>query len=229
MNKKWDRVAFYMPMILESVYWMLACARLWAVHNIVFWWFSSWALEERIVSSWAKLVITADGAYRKWQAYNLKNTVDKAIENLENKPKVLVVKRNNISININSNDYIYNDLISSQSEECKLEQLNAEDLMFLLYTSGSTGKPKWVKHSIWWYLLWAKLTTKWAFDLQEDDIFWCTADIWWITGHTYSVYGPLLNWWTTVIYEWVPTYPDVWRVWEIIENIKYLNFIQLLH
>jgi len=222
--KKGDRVALYMPMILESVYAMLACARIWAVHNVVFGGFSAWALKERIISSRAKLVITADGAYRKWQAYNLKNTVDEALEDLEDKPKVLVVKRNNIDIEINKNDYIYNDLINSQEEECIAEKLSSEDLLFLLYTSGSTGKPKWVKHSTWGYALWAKLTTKWAFDLQEWDVFWCSADIGWITGHTYSIYWPLLNWWTTVIYEGVPTYPDVWRVWEIIEKYKINKF-----
>lgn len=222
--QKWDRVALYMPMILESIYAILACTRIWAIHNIVFWWFSSGALEERIVSCSAKLVITADWAYRKWKAYNLKNTVDKAIENIDSKPKVLVIKRNNIEIKINENDYIYNDLILEESEVCEVEKLSSEDLLFLLYTSGSTGKPKWVKHSIWGYLLWVKLTTKWAFDLQKWDVFWCTADIWWITGHTYSIYGPLLNGGTTVIYEGVPTYPDAWRVWEIIEKHKVNKF-----
>lgn len=216
---KWDRIVFYMPMILESVYLMLATLRLWAIHSIVFGWFSAESLKDRIEDAKAKLVITADGAFRRWEAYTLKPIVDKAISISSHKPeKTLVVKRNFAEIDILENDVIYNDLISSQSEECDFELMDSEDTSFILYTSGSTGKPKWIMHSTAWYWLWAKLTTKLTFDAHPWDIFWSSADIWWITGHSYTVYWPLMNGITTVIYEWNPVYPTASRPWEIIEK-----------
>lgn len=233
---KWSRVIFYMPQILESVYLMLACLRLWAIHSIVFWGFSAESLKDRIEDLKADFLITADWAFRKWKPYLLKNIADEALEKSSHEvKKVLLVKRNFEEINISKNDVIYNDLIKSQSEICDFEKLDSEDTSFILYTSGSTGKPKWIIHSTAGYALWAKLTTKWVFDLQENDIFFSTADIWWITGHTYTVYWPLLNGWTTLIYEWNPLFPKEDRIWEIIEKYKVSKFytaptlIRLLH
>ena len=225
-----------MPQILESVYLMLACLRLWAIHSIVFWGFSAESLKDRIEDLKADFLITADWAFRKWKPYLLKNIADEALEKSSHEvKKVLLVKRNFEEINISKNDVIYNDLIKSQSEICNFEKLDSEDTSFILYTSGSTGKPKWIIHSTAGYALWAKLTTKWVFDLQENDIFFSTADIWWITGHTYTVYWPLLNGWTTLIYEWNPLFPKEDRIWEIIEKYKVSKFytaptlIRLLH
>lgn len=234
--KKADKVVFYMPQILESIYLMLACLRIWAIHSIVFGWFSAESLKDRIEDLKADFLITADWAFRKGKPYFLKNIADEAIKISNHKPKkVLVVKRNFEEIFIWENDVIYNDLIDSQSEICDFEKMESEEISFILYTSGSTWKPKWIIHSTTWYALWAKLTAKWVFDLQDDDIFFSTADIWWITGHTYTVYWPLLNWKTILIYEWNPLFPKEDRIWEIIEKYKVSKFytaptlIRLLH
>lgn len=234
--KKWDKVIFYMPQILESVYLMLACLRIWAIHSIVFWWFSAESLKDRIEDLKADFLITADWAFRKWKSYILKDTADEALKKSKHKvKKTLVIKRNFEKVNIQENDIIYNDLIEKQSEICDFEKLESEDISFILYTSWSTWKPKWIIHSSAWYALWAKLTTRWVFDLQNDDVFFSTADIWWITWHTYTVYWPLLNWKTTIIYEWNPIFPKEDRIWEIIEKHKVSKFytaptlIRLLH
>ncbi|MBB1553780.1 acetate--CoA ligase [Candidatus Gracilibacteria bacterium] len=233
---KGNRIIFYMPQILESVYLMLACLRLGAVHSVVFGGFSAESLKDRIEDLKADFLITADGAFRKGKAYFLKNIADEALEKSNHKvQKVLVIKRNFEKINISENDVIYNDLIESQSEICDFERLDSEDTSFILYTSGSTGKPKGIIHSTAGYALWSKLTTKWVFDLQKDDIFFSTADIGWITGHTYTVYGPLLNGGTTLIYEGNPLFPENDRIWQIIEKYKVSKFytaptlIRLLH
>ncbi len=234
--KKGDRVVLYMPMIPESAYAMLACARIGAIHSIVFGGFSSEALKDRIEDAKAKLVITADGAYRKGQPYLLKPVVDEALKDgIDSVEAVLVVKRNNEDIDWNSIDHDYNSLVEDESEECPYEVMDSEDPLFLLYTSGSTGKPKGVQHSTAGYILWAQMTMEWVFDIQDGDVYWCTADIGWITGHTYIVYGPLAAGTTTVMFEGVPTYPDAGRAWKMIEEHKITQFytaptaIRVLH
>ncbi|MDP2850219.1 MAG: acetate--CoA ligase [Sulfuricurvum sp.] len=234
--KKGDRVVIYMPMIPEAAYAMLACARIGAIHSIVFGGFSSEALKDRIEDAEAKLVITADGAYRKDKPYMLKPVVDQAIDEKSPVEKVLVVERNNEDVTwVAGRDYSYNELIKSQSSVCEAEVMDAEDPLFLLYTSGSTGKPKGVQHNSAGYILWAQMTMEWVFDVKENDTYWCTADVGWITGHTYIVYGPLAMGATTIMFEGVPTYPDAGRPWKMVEEYKINQFytaptaIRVLH
>jgi len=235
--KKGDRVVLYMPMIPEAAYAMLACARIGAIHSIVFGGFSSGALKDRIEDASAKLVITSDGAYRKGKPYLLKPVVDEALsKNIDCVEAVLVVKRNNEEIHWEEGrDHDYNALIGAESEECPFEVMDSEDPLFLLYTSGSTGKPKGVQHNTAGYILWAQMTMEWVFDVQGDDVYWCTADIGWITGHTYIVYGPLAAGTTTVMFEGVPTYPDAGRAWQMVQDHKITQFytaptaIRVLH
>jgi acetyl-CoA synthetase len=234
--KKGDRVVIYMPMIPEAAYAMLACARIGAIHSIVFGGFSAEALKDRIEDAEARVVITADGAYRKDKPYMLKPVVDAAID--ENSPvkKVLVVERNNEDITwVAGRDYSYNELIKNQPVKCEAEVMDSEDPLFLLYTSGSTGKPKGVQHNSAGYILWAQMTMEWVFDVKENDTYWCTADVGWITGHTYIVYGPLAMGATTIMFEGVPTYPDAGRPWKMVEEYKINQFytaptaIRVLH
>ena len=235
--KKGDRVVLYMPMIPEAAYAMLACARIGAIHSIVFGGFSAEALKDRIEDAQAKLVITADGAYRKGKPYMLKQVVDAALaEGGQSVEAVLVVKRNNESVEwVEGRDHDYNALIDTQSAECPYEIMDSEDPLFLLYTSGSTGKPKGVQHSTAGYILWAQMTMEWVFDIKEKDVYWCTADIGWITGHTYIVYGPLAAGATTVMFEGVPTYPDAGRAWKMVQDHRITQFytaptaIRVLH
>ena len=234
---KGDRVVLYMPMIPEAAYAMLACTRIGAIHSIVFGGFSADALRDRIEDAKAKLVITADGAYRKGKPYLLKPVVDEALKDGgDSVEAVLVVRRNNEEIFWqDGRDYDYNDLINNYSDVCPFEPMDSEDPLFLLYTSGSTGKPKGVQHSQAGYILWAQMTMEWVFDLREGDVFWCTADIGWITGHTYIVYGPLAAGTTTVMFEGVPTYPDAGRAWKMVEQHNITQFytaptaIRVLH
>ena len=234
--QKGDRVVIYMPMIPEAAYAMLACARIGAIHSIVFGGFSAEALRDRIEDAEAKVVLTADGAYRKNKPYMLKPVVDAALEGDSPVEKVLIVERNNEDITwVEGRDYSYNELIVNQSAECAAEVMDAEDPLFLLYTSGSTGKPKGVQHNQAGYILWAQMTMEWVFDVKENDTYWCTADIGWITGHTYIVYGPLAMGATTVMFEGVPTYPDAGRPWKMVEEYKINQFytaptaIRVLH
>jgi acetyl-CoA synthetase len=234
--KKGDRVVIYMPMIPEAAYAMLACARIGAIHSIVFGGFSAEALRDRIEDADAKVVLTADGAYRKDKPYMLKPVVDKALEGSNTVEKVLVVERNSEDIEwVAGRDYSYNELIKNQDVTCEPEVMDAEDPLFLLYTSGSTGKPKGVQHNSAGYILWAQMTMEWVFDVKENDTYWCTADIGWITGHTYIVYGPLAMGATTVMFEGVPTYPDAGRPWKMVEEYKINQFytaptaIRVLH
>ena len=234
--KKGDRVVLYMPMIPEAAYAMLACARIGAIHSVVFGGFSAEALKDRIEDAGAKLVITADGAFRKGKPYLLKPVVDEAIKDgCDSLEAVLVIKRNGEEIAWNERDFDYNELIDEQSDECEYEVMDSEDPLFLLYTSGSTGKPKGVQHSTAGYILWAQMTMEWTFDLKDGDVFWCTADIGWITGHTYIVYGPLACGGTTVMFEGVPTYPDAGRAWAMVEKHGITQFytaptaIRVLH
>ncbi|MBN2870177.1 MAG: acetate--CoA ligase [Campylobacterales bacterium] len=234
---KGDRVVIYMPMIPEAAFMMLACARIGAIHSIVFGGFSAEALRDRIIDAEAKLVVTADGAYRKGKPYLLKPVVDDALSHgCECVKAVCVVERNGEDINwVAGRDYSYNELIKSQPNKCEPEMMDAEDPLFLLYTSGSTGKPKGVQHNSAGYILWAQMTMEWVFDVKENDTYWCTADIGWITGHTYIVYGPLAMGATTVMFEGVPTYPDAGRCWKMVEEYKINQFytaptaIRVLH
>jgi acetyl-CoA synthetase len=235
--KKGDRVVIYMPMIPEAVVVMLACAKIGAIHSIVFGGFSAEALRDRIIDANAKLIVTADGAFRKGKAYMLKPIVDKALEKgCSSVEKVCIVERNGEDIEwIAGRDYSYNELIKYQSSKCKAEPMESEEPLFLLYTSGSTGKPKGVQHSTAGYILWAQMTMEWVFDIKDNDTYWCTADIGWITGHTYIVYGPLASGATTVMFEGVPTFPDAGRCWRMIEEYQINQFytaptaIRLLH
>ncbi|KHG34475.1 MULTISPECIES: acetate--CoA ligase [Sulfurospirillum] len=235
--KKGDRVVLYMPMIPEAAFAMLACAKIGAIHSVVFGGFSADALRDRIQDAQAKLVITADGAFRRGKPYMLKPVVDEALkEGCECCDKVLIVQRNFEDIEyVPGRDYVYNEIIMNESQYCEAEWMDAEDPLFLLYTSGSTGKPKGVQHSSAGYILWAQYTMEHVFDVKENDTFWCTADVGWITGHTYIVYGPLAMGATTIMYEGVPTFPDVGRWWSMIEEHRVNQFytaptaIRLLH
>jgi acetyl-CoA synthetase len=234
---KGDRVVIYMPMIPEAAVMMLACARLGAIHSIVFGGFSADALRDRIIDAEAKVVITADGAYRKGKPYMLKPVVDKALsEGCECVQKVCIVERNGEDIEwVAGRDYSYEELVKNESSVCEAEPVDSEHPLFLLYTSGSTGKPKGVQHSSAGYILWAQMTMEWVFDIKDNDTYWCTADIGWITGHTYIVYGPLAAGATTVMFEGVPTFPDAGRCWKMVEEYKINQFytaptaIRLLH
>ena len=235
--KKGDRIVIYMPMIPEAAISMLACAKIGAIHSIVFGGFSAEALRNRIEDAEAKIVITADGAFRKGKPYMLKNVVDTALSSgCKSITNVCVIKRNNEKINwIDGRDVDYNAVITNESTECEAEAMDSEDPLFLLYTSGSTGKPKGVQHNTAGYILWAQMTMEWVFDVKEEDIYWCTADVGWITGHTYIVYGPLAMGATTVMFEGVPTYPDAGRAWKMVQDYKINQFytaptaIRLLH
>jgi len=235
--KKGDRVVVYMPMIPEAAITMLACAKLGAIHSVVFGGFSAEALKDRIIDAEAKLVVTSDGAFRKGSPYMLKPVVDQALESgCECVKKVCVVERNHEDITwVSGRDYSYNELIKFESSKCEPEMMDSEDPLFLLYTSGSTGKPKGVQHSSAGYILWAQMTMEWVFDIKDNDTYWCTADVGWITGHTYIVYGPLAAGATTVMFEGVPTFPDAGRCWKMVEEYKINQFytaptaIRMLH
>ncbi|WP_295417981.1 acetate--CoA ligase [Sulfurovum sp.] len=235
--KKGDRVVLYMPMIPEAAISMLACAKLGAIHSVVFGGFSAEALRDRIIDAEAKLVVTADGAYRKGKPYMLKPVVDEALkEGCECVEAVCIVERNGEDIHWEEGrDYAYNELVKNESVQCEPEMVDSEHPLFLLYTSGSTGKPKGVQHSSAGYILWAQMTMEWVFDIKENDTYWCTADVGWITGHTYIVYGPLAAGATTVMFEGVPTFPDAGRCWKMVEEYQINQFytaptaIRLLH
>jgi len=216
-----DCVALYMPMIPELPIAMLACARMGAMHNVVFGGFSAEALKDRINDSQAKLVVTADGGYRKGAVLPLKESVDKALEGAPTVEKVIVCKRTGSPIQMTSpRDHWWHDVMKDASSLCEPEALDSEHPLFILYTSGTTGKPKGVVHSTGGYLLGAYLTSKWVFDLKDEDTYWCTADIGWVTGHSYIIYGILANGATTVMYEGAPTYPDAGRFWQIVEKYR---------
>ena len=217
--EKGDRVIIYLPMIPEAAYSMLACARIGAVHSIVFAGFSSDALANRISDCGARVVITADEAPRGGRRTSLKINADTAIDNVDGEVKVLVVRRTNGDVPWHEGrDFDYGSLASEASTDCPIEELSAEDPLFILYTSGSTGKPKGVLHTTGGYLVFAAATHRYVFDYHENDIFWCTADVGWVTGHSYIVYGPLANGATTLMFEGVPTYPDASRFWQVCEK-----------
>jgi len=216
--KKGDRVSIYLPMIPEVHVAMLACTRIGAIHSVVFSAFSSEALKARITDAEAKVLITADGYYRRGQVVNLKASADEAVKGTSIE-KIVVVKRAGNPVNMQEGrDFWWHELMKKAKSYCEPEVMDAEDLMFILYTSGSTGKPKGVCHSTGGYLTQAYWTAKWDFDLHDEDIFWCTSDIGWVTGHSYACYGPLLNGATILIYEGSPDWPNPDRWWEIIEK-----------
>ena len=217
--KKGDRVCIYMPMIPEAAYAMLACARIGAIHSVVFGGFSPQSLQDRILDSDCQTVITADEGVRGGRKIPLKENVDEALRNCPNVHSVITVKRTGNEVPWNADrDVWYDDLTAHQATTADPEVMEAEDPLFILYTSGSTGKPKGVQHSSAGYLLHAAMTHKYVFDYQDGDIYWCTADVGWITGHSYIVYGPLANGATTLMFEGVPTYPDASRCWQVIDK-----------
>ena len=217
--KKGDRVCIYMPMIPEAAYAMLACARIGAIHSVVFGGFSIESLKDRILDSDCTTVITANEGLRGGKLVPLKNNVDKALEDCPNVHSTIVVNRTKNSLIIdNEIDIDYYQVINNFEENCPCEEMDAEDPLFILYTSGSTGKPKGVLHTTGGYLLGAALSHKYIFNLKENSIYWCTADVGWVTGHTYIVYGPLANASTTLMFEGIPTFPDVSRFWNVIDK-----------
>ncbi len=221
---KGDRIVLYMPMIPEAAYAMLACARIGAIHSVVFAGFSPEALASRIEDCGASLVVTADEAPRGGRNTPLKANVDKALS-ICGDVKVLVVERTGANVNMQEGrDFVYATMMAEVSPDCPPEPMNAEDPLFILYTSGSTGKPKGVVHTSGGYLVYAAMTHQYTFDYHDGDIFWCTADVGWVTGHSYIVYGPLANGATTLMFEGVPTWPDVGRFWAVCEKHRVNQF-----
>ena len=217
--QKGDRVGIYMPMIPEAAYAMLACARIGAIHSVVFGGFSPQSLQDRILDSDCQTVITADEGVRGGRTVPLKENVDEALNNCPNVHSVITVKRTGNQVPWNpARDVWYSELTAHQAPTAEPEIMGAEDPLFILYTSGSTGKPKGVQHSSAGYLLHAAMSHKYVFDYQDGDIYWCTADVGWITGHSYIVYGPLANGATTLMFEGIPTYPDASRCWQVIDK-----------
>jgi len=220
---KGDLVCIYMPMIPEAMIAMLACARIGAPHSVVFGGFSSESLKDRLIDGNAKYIVTADGGFRKDKVIELKKAVDLALDAGANEivKKVLVVKRTNKEIFMDpERDYWWHEILNEQKDWCEPEIMNSEDRLFILYTSGSTGKPKGVVHTTAGYNLWSHLTFKWIFDIKDNDVYWCTADVGWITGHSYIVYGPLSNGSTTLMYEGVPRPSNLGAFWQIIQKYK---------
>mmetsp|Transcript_11019 Transcript_11019/g.14092 ORF Transcript_11019/g.14092 Transcript_11019/m.14092 type:complete len:649 (-) Transcript_11019:9-1955(-) len=223
--RKGDRVVIYLPMIPEAAYAMLACARIGAIHSIVFAGFSPDALAARVNGCDAKVVITADYAPRGGRKTALKSNTDAALLHTKDTVKCLVVKRTGDQTTwIDGRDYDYNEMVMEVGDYCKPAEMDAEDPLFILYTSGSTGQPKGVVHSTGGYLVYASMTHEYTFDYKDGDIFWCTADVGWVTGHSYIVYGPLANGATTLMFEGVPTYPDASRFWQVCEKHRVNQF-----
>lgn len=219
--KKGDRVTIYMPMVPEGVYAMLACTRIGAIHSVVFGGFSPDSIVNRILDCKSEFVITADEGLRGQKVIPLKKNIDEALNKCPNVKKCIVLKRTAGNVPFDTKrDVWYHELTSKMSTTCKPEEMNAEDPLFILYTSGSTGKPKGVLHTTGGYLVYASMTHQYIFDYKDGDIYWCTADIGWVTGHSYIVYGPLSNGATTLVFEGVPSYPDASRFWQVIDKHK---------
>jgi acetyl-CoA synthetase len=223
--KKGDCISIYMPMVPEAAVAMLACTRIGAIHSVVFGGFSPESLKDRILDSDCKFVITADEGIRGGRTVPLKENVDDALSKCPNVHTVIVIQRTGKDIVWdNERDVWYQDAMAEASTHCPAVEMDAEDPLFILYTSGSTGKPKGVLHSTAGYLLYAAITHKYVFDYHEDDIYWCTADVGWVTGHSYIIYGPLCNGAKTLMFEGVPTYPDASRFWQVVEKHKVNTF-----
>jgi acetyl-CoA synthetase len=223
--KKGDRVCMYLPMIPELPIAMLACARLGAIHSIVFGGFSAESLKDRILDAEAKLLITSDGSFRRGRITPLKGNADSILDDCPTVENVVVVKRTAADIEWrDGRDHWWDDLMADASPACEAEVMNADDILYILYTSGTTGKPKGVVHNTAGYLLYTALTMKWVFDIRDEDVYWCTADIGWVTGHSYIVYGPLAVGATSLMFEGVPNYPEPDRFWEIVEKYKVTIF-----
>jgi len=219
--KKGDRITIYMPMIPEAAYAMLACTRIGAIHSVVFGGFSPEALAGRIEDCNSNLIITADEGIRGGKTIPLKQNTDEALKKASSCKKCLVIKRTNGDINwVNNRDFWYHELFEEVAETCEPEEMNAEDPMFILYTSGSTGKPKGVMHTTGGYMVYTSITHEYIFDYKPNEIYWCTADVGWVTGHSYIVYGPLSNCATTLMFEGVPNYPTSSRFWEVVDKHK---------
>jgi acetyl-CoA synthetase len=217
--KKGDRVTLYMPMVLEAVYAMLACARIGAIHSVVFGGFSPDSLKDRILDCESTVLITADEGVRGGKNIPLKANADKALEHCPDVHTVLTLQHTKGNVSWNENrDVWWHELVSKQTDDCPCEEMNAEDPLFILYTSGSTGKPKGVLHTTGGYMVYTSLTHEWVFDYHENEIYWCTADVGWVTGHSYIVYGPLANGATSLVFEGVPNYPDVSRFWQVVDK-----------
>jgi acetyl-CoA synthetase len=220
--KRGDRVALYLPMIPELAIAMLACARIGAVHSVVFGGFSAESLRDRINDAQATLLVTADGGYRRGQIVPLKQTADEALQDTPSIRNVIIVQRQSVSmfpVDVQEGrDHWYHRLMQHASPACEPEAMDAEDMLYILYTSGTTGKPKGIVHTTGGYLVGTYATAKWVFDLKDDDVYWCTADIGWVTGHSYVVYGPLANGATVMMYEGAPDWPQKDRFWELIER-----------
>ena len=223
--KKGDRVTIYMPMVLEAAYAMLACARIGAVHSVVFGGFSPNSLRDRILDCESDVLITADEGVRGGKAIPLKKNADAALEDCPDVHTVLVLKRTGGDIAWKDDrDVWWHEIVEKQSPDCPCEEMNAEDPLFILYTSGSTGKPKGVLHTTGGYMVYTSLTHEWVFDYKDGEVYWCTADVGWITGHSYIVYGPLANGATSLIFEGVPNYPDISRFWQVVDKHQVNSF-----
>jgi len=223
--KKGDRIVIYMPMVPEAAIAMLACARVGAVHSIVFAGFSSTALADRINDCEAKMVLTSDENYRGAKVIPIKAVVNEAVENCPSIETVITLSRTGGEVQMKAGrDYWWHDVIEGESAVCEAEEMDAEDMLFILYTSGSTGKPKGVVHTCGGYMVYTQFTFENVFQYTAGDVYWCTADVGWITGHSYIVYGPLLSGATTLMFEGIPTYPDAGRFWDVVDKHKVNQF-----
>ncbi|CDI05447.1 acetate--CoA ligase [Candidatus Nitrosotenuis uzonensis] len=221
---KGDRVTIYLPMVPELIVAMLSCARIGAIHTVIFSGFSASSIKDRVVDSKSKVIITADGGYRRGSIVKLKDTVDSAIDGLNFVEKVVVLKRAGNQITLGNKDIMWDDFVKNATDKCDAEQLPSEHPLYILYTSGTTGKPKGVLHDTGGYLTHINSTFRWAFDIKESDIYFCTADIGWVTGHSYVAYGPLICGATMVMYEGAPDYPTPARMWDILQRYRVTIF-----